>query len=123
MRYMTTLPAVPALGIGNMAIKMPDLFALLTWQFWGPVGVWYFTSIALPLLGSWFINLRGDGGHDAVSFNAVKALVAWIVFMKGGLGGESKAVVERGVPGGPAGLLVGAGVGILAGVYDAVLKR
>lgn len=123
LRYLTTLPAIPALGIGEIAIKIPDLFALLTWQFWGPVGVWYFTSIALPLLGSWFINLRGDGGHDAVSFNAVKALVAWIVFVKGGLGGESKATVERGVPGGPAGMLVGAGVGLLAGVYDAVLKR
>ena len=58
-----------------------------------------------------------------MSFNAVKALVAWIVFVKGGLGGESKATVERGVPGGPAGMLVGAGVGLLAGVYDAVLKR
>ncbi len=81
------------------------------------------TSIALPLLGGWFINLKGEGGYDAVSFNAVKALVAWIVYVRGGVGGESREVVERGVPGAGAGMLVGAGAGGLAGLYEAVLRK
>ena len=123
LRYLTTLPAVPAIGLGEIAIKIPDLFALLTTAFWGPVGLWYATSIALPLLGSWFINLKGEGGHDTVSFNAVKALVAWIVYVRGGVGGESTKIVEKGVPGGTMGLLIGAMIGLLAGIYDAVLKR
>ncbi len=123
LRYLTTLPAVPALGIGEYAIKIPDLFALVTMAFWGPVGLWVITSIALPLLGGWFINLKGEGGYDAVSFNAVKALAAWIVYVRGGVGGESMGVVEKGVPGGSVGMLVGAGIGGLAGLYEAVLKK
>jgi len=114
---------VPALGIGEYAIKIPDLFALVTMAFWGPVGLWVITSIALPLLGGWFINLKGEGGYDAVSFNAVKALAAWIVYVRGGVGGESMGVVEKGVPGGSVGMLVGAGIGGLAGLYEAVLKK
>lgn len=123
LRYLTTFPAIPALGLGEFAIKIPDLFALLTVAFWGPFGLWFVTSIALPLLGGWFVNLKGEGGYDAVSFNAVKALVAWIVYVRGGVGGESREVVERGVPGAGAGMLIGAGVGGLAGLYEAVLKK
>ena len=123
LRYLTTLPAVPAIGTPEIAIKIPDLFALLTMAFWGPVGLWVITSIALPLLGAWFINLKGEGGFDAVSFNVVKALTTWIVYVRGGVGGDSTHVVEKGVPGGSVGLLVGAGVGGLAGVYEAVLKK
>lgn len=123
LRYLTTLPAVPAIGTSEIAIKIPDLFALLTMAFWGPVGLWLITSIALPLIGAWVFNLRGEGGYDAVSFNAVKALVSWIVFVRGGVGGESRAVVEKGVPGGSVGMLVGAAVGGLAGLYEAVLRK
>ena len=123
LRYLTTLPAVPAIGTPELAIKIPDLFALLTMAFWGPVGLWLITSIALPLMGAWFINLKGEGGYDSVSFNAVKALTAWIVYVRGGVGGDSTRVVEQGVPGGSAGLLVGAGVGGLAGLYEAVLRK
>lgn len=124
LRYLTTLPAVPALGLTTeFAIKIPDLFALLTLAFWGPVGLWFLTSIALPLLGGWFINLKGEGGYDAVSFNAVKALVSWVVYVRNGVSGPSKAVVEKGVPGGSAGMLIGAGIGGLAGLYEAVLRR
>lgn len=123
LRYLTTLPAVPAIGLGEIAIKIPDLFALLTTAFWGPVGLWFATSIGLPLLGSWFINLKGDAGYDAVSYNVMKALAAWIVYVRGGVGGESTKIVERGVPGGSGGMLIGASIGLLAGVYDAVLKR
>ncbi|KAL2037586.1 hypothetical protein N7G274_009699 [Stereocaulon virgatum] len=123
LRYLSTLPAVPAIGLGEIAIKIPDLFALLTMAFWGPVGLWFATSIGLPLLGSWFINLKGDAGYDTVSFNVVKALAAWIVYVRGGVGGESTRVVERGVLGGSGGMLIGAFIGLLAGIYDAVLKR
>lgn len=87
------------------------------------MGLWFATSIGLPLLGSWFINLKGDAGHDTVSYNVMKALAAWIVYVRGGVGGESTKIVERGVPGGSGGMLIGASIGLLAGVYDAVLKR
>jgi len=122
LRYLTTLPAIPAIGTNELSIKIPDLFALLTTAFWGPVGLWLITSVALPLIGAYFINLKGEG-YDAVSFNATKALIAWIVYVRNGVRGESKAVVEKGVPGGSTGMFIGAGVGGLAALYDAVLKR
>ena len=43
--------------------------------------------------------------------------------MRGGVGGESTKIVEEGVPGGTMGMLIGAMIGLLAGIYDAVLKR
>lgn len=124
LRYLTTLPAAPALGTGELAIKIPDLFTILTLGFWGPVGLWVLTSVLLPLVGAWFINLT-DGArvYDPVSFNVVKALVAWVVYVRSGVGGESRVVVERGVPGGAQGLLIGAGIGVLASLYEAVLKN
>ncbi len=90
--------------------------------FWGPVGLWVITSIALPLIGAYFINLKGEG-YDALSFNATKALIAWVVYVRNGVKSESKAVVQQGVPGGSTGMFIGAGVGGLAALYEAVLKR
>jgi hypothetical protein len=88
------------------------------------MGLWFLTSIALPLVAAWFVNLT-DGGkrYDPLSFNVAKALLAWIVYVQGGVSGESREVVQRGVPGGAQGLLVAAGIGILASVYEAVLKK
>ena len=123
LRYLTTVPAVPALGTGPLAVRVPDFFALLTGAFWGPVALWVLTSVLAPLLGAWFVNLRGEGGYDAVSFNAVKAIAAWVVYVRGGGPAPSTGVVERGVPGGSVGMLVGAGVGALAGLYEAVLRK
>ena len=124
MVYLTTLPAVPALGTGEIPIKIPDLFAVLTMRFWGPVGLWLLTSLLLPLVAAWFFNLT-DGGrkYDPLSFNVVKGLLAWVVYACNGVGGESRERVQKGVPGGSAGLLIGAGIGILASLYEAVLKR
>jgi len=138
LRYLMTLPAFlpPALtggiGQGGLPVKIPDLFALVTMAFWGPVGLWVCTSVLLPALAGWFVNLQGrrsqwgrGGGCDPVSFNTVKALVAWVVYVRGaGVGAaQSRLVVLDGVPGGATGLLVGAAVGGLAGLYDAVLRR
>lgn len=114
---------MPALGTPEFPLKVPDFFALLTTAFWGPFGLWVLTSIFLPLLGGWFINLKGEGGYDAVSFNAVKAIAAWVVYVRGGGPNPSTRVVERGVPGGSTGMLVGAGAGALAGLYEAVLRK
>lgn len=81
----------------------------------------------LPLTAAWFLNLRStrdeEGGYDPVTFGVVKGLVAWIIYVRDGLEGESKGVVETSVPGGSVGMMVGAGVSVLGGVYDAVLRK
>lgn len=61
--------------------------------------------------------------YDPVSFNVVKGLVAWIVYVKGGVSGESKGVVEEGVPGGAVGMMVGAGVGVFVSIYEVLLRK
>ncbi|KAL8993826.1 MAG: hypothetical protein Q9169_006054 [Polycauliona sp. 2 TL-2023] len=128
LKYLTTIPAIPALGLSDpTALKLPDLFALLTSAFWLPFALWMMTSVLLPVAGAWFMNLRStrdeEGGFDPVAFGVVKGLVAWIVYVKGGVEGESKGVVEGSVPGGSVGMLVGAGVSVLGGFYDAVLRK
>ena len=88
--------------------------------------MWIGTSIVLPALGAWFLNLKvqdeGDG-YDPVAFGVVKGLVGWIVYMRGGVGGESTGVVEGNVPGGSVGMMIGAGVVALGGMYEAVLRK
>ncbi len=45
------------------------------------------------------------------------------MYVKGGVSGGSGEAVQRGVPGGAQGLLVAAGIGVLASVYEAVLSK
>lgn len=126
-RYLGTTDPLPV--VGSVALKGPDMFAVLRWEFWGPVGMWVGTSVVVPVVGGWVVNFRrGDGGGsgevgggeggrgegwrvDPLVFSLVKGLVAWVVYAQGGWGGESRAVVVEGVPGGVLGMMVGAGVG------------
>ncbi|KAI4206669.1 MAG: hypothetical protein LQ346_000961 [Caloplaca aetnensis] len=129
LKYLTTIPAIPAIGIAHeTAVRLPDMFALLTSDFWGPVGLWLATNILVPAMGAWFLNLRaleeGNGdGYDPVAFGVVKGLLGWIVYVRRGVGGESRGVVEDSVPGGGVGMLVGAGIAVLGGMYEAVLRK
>lgn len=58
-----------------------------------------------------------------MTFGVVKGLVAWIIFLRNGLEGEAKGVVEGSVPGGGFGMVIGAGVGVLAGFWEGVLRK
>jgi len=137
LRYLTTISPLPV--VGSLAIKVPDLFALLTYAFWGPVELWVGTSVVAPVVAGWVVNFRrGEGGRaeggseeggrdggrgegwrvDPLVFSLVKGLVVWVVYARKGLGGESRAVVEEGVPGGVVGMLVGAGVGGIVSLWE-----
>ena len=71
------------------------------------------------------VNLQGPrkARVDVVGFNVAKAVVAWVVFVKGGVGGDAVETIQKGVPGGVGGVLIASGVGALAGVYEAVLRK
>lgn len=54
------IPPIPALGLNeSLPLLAPDIFAILTGAFWGPVGMWVVTSILVPAAGAWFFNFRG----------------------------------------------------------------
>ena len=123
-RYLNTVPPIPALHTGAHAIYVPDLFALFTLAFWGPVGLWIITSIGLPLAGAWVFNLtKGESVVDPMAFHVFKAIVAFVVYSKGGVGGESVQVVKDSVPAGVVGLLIGAGVGGVASLWDTAVAK
>lgn len=123
-RYLTTIPPIPALRTAAHAIYVPDLFAIFTLAFWGPVGLWIITSIGLPAAGAWFFNLtKGESIVDPMVFHVFKGLVAFVVYSKGGVGGESVEVIKESVPAGVAGLLIGAGVGGIASLWDTAVSK
>lgn len=66
---------------------------------------------------------RGESRVDPVVFSVMKGLAAWIVYSREGWSGESRMVVERGVPGGAVGMLVGAGVGGVVSLWEGVGGR
>lgn len=57
LRFLTTVPAADAIHMPEFAIKIPDLFALLSGSFLAPFSLWLTTSLFLPLTFSYFFNL------------------------------------------------------------------
>jgi hypothetical protein len=117
---------------------------LLTSSFWAPFTLWASTSLFIPLLVSYFFNLtlkpkplHATRAHtapeptykfDPLVFNVVKALITYAVYAQGfRFGGfVENSTVERiggAVTGGYEGILIGAGIGALASIYEAILKK
>ena len=145
---------VPGGGFLPRKIELcyPDLFQLLSSDFWFPTLLWSTTSLILPALAAYFFNLTlrpvhrrasagGGGGvsvtvarytFDPLMFNVVKAIATWMVYSRGvgttgGMGGwigeEVVGTVEGAMWGGYQGVLVGCYVCVLAAVYEAVLRK
>lgn len=143
LRYLTTTPAVEAAHIPEIAIKVPDLFVLLTGAFWAPLTVWLLTGLVLPLAAAYFINLSwqaATGGHrrgrsassrasfDPLTFNIAKALLVYKVYADHYTYCDmfSNFAVEKvntSVPGQWAGMLTGTAIGVIGTLYEAILRR
>ena len=142
MRYAFTIPAIRALHTSDLPVKIPDLFLLLTSAFWSPFSLWLLTSLLLPLAFAYFFNLtlKAKDSHgtrtrnvqvsqfDPLTFNVIKALVTWLVYSQGvnfaGLVSYYSILTVNGaVPGGYQGIMIGAGIGALTSIYEAVLRK
>ena len=144
-RYAFTIPAVMGLSPTGWPVHVPDLFACLSSSFWAPVSLWALTSLFVPLFFAYFFNLTlkakraHAGSHnqpthqstqmvDPLTFNIVKGLTAYAVYSRQGrFGGifvdDTVDTVQRGVPGGVDGFFIGSSIGVLASIYDAILKK
>lgn len=139
-RYAFTVPAIKALGTSDYAVKIPDLFLLLTASFWGPATLWTFATILVPLFAAYFVNLtskpKSRSSHtahftyafDPLTFNIVKALLVFVIFGQdvtfGGLVDlEYVARINSAIYGGWPGVLVGTGIGALVTLYEAIIKK
>lgn len=140
MVYGFDVPAVPALSMNSHQVKLPNVWTLLERDWWAPATLWSLTSWILPLIASYFFNLtlRSNTHHKSVgrqstidpfTFNIVKALLVWNAFSDpaatgwGPFAGETVGKVVEHIPGGYAGLQIGALVGLLVSLYDAALKK
>ncbi|TEY70235.1 hypothetical protein BOTCAL_0109g00240 [Botryotinia calthae] len=134
-KYAFTIPPLQFLNTSEYAVKIPDLFLLLTTSFWGPFALWLSTSLLLPLFGAYFYNLTSKPStrsrhysFDPLTFNIVKGLITFVVYGQGAtLGGlvdlEHVARINSALYGGYQSTLVGTGISILFTMYDAVLKK
>jgi hypothetical protein len=139
-RYAFTIPAISLLKTSDYAVKIPDLFLLLTASFWGPASLWAFASFLIPLFAAYFVNLTGKpksrSSHtahfayafDPLTFNIVKALLTYAVFGQGvtfgGLVNSTDvARINSALFGGYQGALVGTGIGTLVTLYEAVIRK
>ena len=138
-RYAFTIPVIKYINNSEYAVKIPDLFLLLTSSFWGPATLWAFATILAPLFAAYFVNLtskprsRSHTAHfnyafDPLTFNIVKALLVFVIFGQdvtfGGLVDlENVARINSAVYGGWRGVLVGTGIGALVTLYEAIIKK
>jgi hypothetical protein len=142
------LPAVPYFRSYKTPIYLPDLFLLLTHSFWAPFTLWTSTSLLLPLLCAYFVNIplktRLSHQHatrratsiqsatsnqfDPLVYNIAKALVAYIVYAQhstlfGFFQHFTVATVKENILGGYQGIITGAAIAGVIGLYEAILKK
>lgn len=136
-RYAFTIPAIALLRTPSYAVKIPDLFLLLTASFWGPALLWAVATLVLPLTAAYFVNLTGkprSRSHtsfsytfDPLTFNIVKALLTFVIFGQdvtacGLINLEDVARINSALYGGYRGVLVGSAIGALVTLYEAIRK-
>lgn len=136
-KFVFDFPAIGALHTSSFAVKVPDLFVLLTGYWWTATLLWASTSVLVPLLFGYFFNLtvrnvgRGQSRKytiDPLTFSVVKGLATWLVYCKGVdfFGVVASHVAERvdaAILGGHMAVLVGSGITALASLYEAVQKK
>jgi hypothetical protein len=149
LRYLTTTPAVEAIHLPSLPIKVPDLFVLLSGSFWAPFTLWLLSGLILPLIAAYFINLSyqaatgGSGGvrrgrsssvasdrasFDPLTFNIAKALLVYKVYVDHFgffdlFSHYTIAKVNASVPGHWGGMLTGTAIGVIGTLYEAILHR
>lgn len=147
LRFLTTVPAVESVSTPEFSVKIPDFFVLITGSFWAPFLLWALTSLALPLTFAYFFNLslhaQSTHAHntrqarsiaqelptfDPLVYNIAKALLAYFVYANhftfwSAFSHFSVEKVNFAIPGQWPGVVTGSAIGIVASLYEAVLRK
>ena len=101
------------------------------------------TSVFIPLFFAYFFNLALKAKHggaknaknlhplaqyDPLTFNLAKGVTTWLVYSKhfsmiGFPSAVTAAKIDYYLPGGWYGVLVGAGIGTITSIYEAILRK
>lgn len=145
-KRITEIGPIPYVKSTSTSIMVPDLFQLLEYGFWAPFSFWLLTTVVLPAVTSYFINLPlqqlpahssakrasiKSNPHvqfDPFVFNLTKGLIAYCVYalhfqIIEVAKNATIAQVNTAVPGGYQGMLISSGIGTAVSLYEAVLKR
>lgn len=139
-KYAFDTPAIHAIGLPSYAFSIPDLFALLTPQFWKPTLLWSATNLFVPLAFAYFYNLtvhtvkRNNArvrvvryNYDPLVFNVVKCMIVSVVYGAGFLHGyvddEIVFVIGESQYSGYSGMMLGCFVCGLCSLWEATQKR
>lgn len=137
---------IPYVKATPTQVYATDLFMLLYQTFWAPFTLWLLSTLILPALTSYFINLplRQLPSHsparrasiksnphiqfDPFVFNITKGFIVYCVYAHHFQVIElfqhaTIATVNQSVPGGYHGMLVSSGLGAAFSLYEAILKR
>jgi hypothetical protein len=142
------IPPISNIKSDESTVYVPNLWLLLYKSFWAPFSLWSLTSVIIPLVLAYFINIplktMPGRGHptrraaaiqntpslqfDPLVFNVAKALIAYLVFAEhftflGLFQHFTITTVNESVFGGYAGMITGAGIAGLISLYEAILKK
>ena len=139
-RYLFDTRAIHALRLPSQAVMIPDLFALLTPQFWKPTLLWSATNLFVPLTFAYFYNLTVHTvkrnnvrvrvvryNYDPLVFNVVKCMIVSAVYGAGFLSGyvddDIAIAIGESQYSGFTGMMLGCFVCGLCSVWEATQRR
>jgi len=139
-KYVFDTPAIHAIRLPSQAVKVPDLFALLTPEFWKPTLLWSATNLFVPLTFAYFYNLtvhtvkRNNArvrvvryNYDPLVFNIVKCMIVSAVYGAGFLHGyvnmDTVLAIGDSQYSGYNGMMMGCFVCGLCSLWEATQRR
>ena len=140
--YVTSdaTPLISLFGFNVPQIHLPDLFQLLTEEFWITTALWCATSWVVPGIFAYFYNLSTHivrrGGtrvsemrypFDPLVFHVVKAIATLVVHQNlytfGLVDSFYVHKINTSIFGGAQAMMVGSIVGIIVSLYEATQRK
>jgi hypothetical protein len=126
-------------GTRSFAVKIPNLFVMLTSSYWSPVLLWSATSIFIPLIFAYFFNLtvhtvkRNNArvrvvryNYDPFTYNVVKFMCVSTVYgagiLQGWVNDDTVSTVDQSQFRGFTSMLVGTCICGLCSLWQATQR-